>query len=389
MNNQFIEDKDNKKNLVDEHDEYNLVDEDNKDILEKLGISVFPEDRKYWFVRTQGGKYYNTFDKEGFIGIEWDEVSDLELINKRDEDVLKEEIVHFYPKLEKPGYVVNQILKFAHDMKKGDIVLIPSEHSSWINIGEIQSDDMYIYDEDEEFEDLLESLDEDDSEKKQILKKRRKVEWIKSIKKSDLDPSLYSIIYSHVAIADVNKYSDFIDRTISQFYIKGNEASFTYKVNKKRNIPYSDMRAFLRANDNVFDYLNKNIEEFDIDDLIFKINVQSKGPIQFKGRISTVLIAGLVIAALFGADINFEGLGFKFNIKSEGLPKLIQVTSEIIDVNDANNEEIGKLKEDINKSGEKLEVTTPELGTLIKDDNSIDEDNAQNTENETLDSIEG
>lgn len=44
--------------------------ENNKEIFEKLGISVFTKNRKYCFVKTQCGKYYNTFDKEGFIGIE-------------------------------------------------------------------------------------------------------------------------------------------------------------------------------------------------------------------------------------------------------------------------------------------------------------------------------
>lgn len=62
--------------------------ENNKEIFEKLGISVFTKNRKYCFVKTQCGKYYNTFDKEGFIGIEWDEISYLELINKKDEYTL-------------------------------------------------------------------------------------------------------------------------------------------------------------------------------------------------------------------------------------------------------------------------------------------------------------
>lgn len=346
-----------------------------KQILNSLGITVFPEDRNYWFVRTQGGKYYNTFDKEEFIGIEWDEISDLKLINKRDEDALKEEVVHYYPKIEKPGYVVNQILKFSHNMRKGDIVLIPSEHSNWINIGEIQSDDIYIYEE-EDFECILENLDEESSsDKKQILKKRRKVKWIKSVKKSDLDPSLYSIIYSHAAIADVNKYSDFIDRTISQFYIKGNQASFTYKVNKKKNIPYTDMRAFLSANDKIFDYLNQNMDEFNINDLIFKINVQSKGPIQFKGLIKTVLIGGLVITSLFGSEItsniNFNGLEFNFELNSGGLPDLLREIGNLLETNKADIEE---LRTEINESGKKLEVTTHKLGTL-KDEKILNEDN--------------
>ncbi len=126
-------------------------------------------------------------------------MSDLELINKMDEDTLKEEVVHYYPKVDRPGYIVSQILRFAHSIKKGDIVLIPSENSTWINIGEVQNNEN-IYMRKKKFEDVLDSLDGNESEKKQILKN---VKWIKSVKKSDLDPSLYSIIYSHAAVANV------------------------------------------------------------------------------------------------------------------------------------------------------------------------------------------
>ena len=59
--------------------------EQDKQLLESMGIDIFSENRQYWLIRTQGGAYYNDFINENFVGIEWDEISDLEMINIRDE----------------------------------------------------------------------------------------------------------------------------------------------------------------------------------------------------------------------------------------------------------------------------------------------------------------
>ncbi len=57
-------------------------------------------------------------------------------------------------------------------------------------------------------------------------------------------------------------------------------------------------------------------------------------------------------------------------MQSEGLPKLLSEINEIIN---NKNDNLGKLKEDINKAGEKLEVTTPELESGLRDENALDE----------------
>lgn len=342
------------------------INEKDYKLLETLGIDIFPDNRNYWFIRTQGGAYYDDFVNEQFVGIEWDEISDLELIKTRNEEKLKLEVIKNYPKIEKPGHPVNQILRFANDIKKGDIVLIPNEKSEWICIGEFLDNDMYIHEEEEEedFQDILDSLDDDVKEKKPILKKRRRVKWIEQVKRSELDPYLYKIIYSHNAICDANKYSIFIDRTLSQFYIKGSEAYFTYKVNKKQNIPYQDLMSFLNNNNKLMDYINKSVDkEFRIEDLILKINVQSKGPIQFKGKIFQILLLGMIITGLFGAKFKFNAnsKGVDCEISTEGLPRLIESVSKIMEKKD--DGELTDIKKSLNESGEKLQVSTPNMNS--------------------------
>lgn len=339
---------------------------ENKLILNKLGINIFEKERKYWFIRTQSGMYYDDFTNENFVGIEWDEISDLEFIKNATEEEWKSKILSTYKDVEKPGYIMNQIKRFVKEIKAGDIVLIPNEKSRWLAIGEITEDDVEIYEEELDFEALLDSLDESENKSnKTIMKKRRKVKWLKEFKRSEWDPYLQGIIHSNSAVVSADKYAIYIDRMLSQFYIKGDQAYFTYKVNKKDNIPYRDILSFLNNNNRLIEFFSDNYPQLDldIDDVILKINVQSKGPVQFKGTISTILISGMIIGVLFGTkfDVNFLGLDFK--IDTEGLPALIKSVSEAINsTRDSEKEaELQEIIDSINRDREKLELEIPSL----------------------------
>ncbi|GAA0116963.1 hypothetical protein [Clostridium senegalense] len=345
----------------------NLNEKDIK-FLEKLGISVIDEKRNYWFVRTQAGAYYDDFINENFIGIEWDKISDENLIREGDEEKIKEEVSRHYD-VDKPGYIASQICKFSNSMKKGDIVLIPNEKSKWMAFGEIVEDNMYLLEEAEDFEHVLDQFynEVDSKDEKPILKKRRKVKWIKTVKRYDLDPYLQSIIYSHNAIVDANIYSLFIDRTLSQFYIKGDEAYYTYKVNKKKNIPYVDMLSFLNNNNEIISYINSYYPDLSInaDDLILKISVQSKGPVQFKGKMRNVLIIGLIMGGLFGVKLGFKIPGFEYNLETEGLPKLLNSIQEFLEKKDSDDtsqeqkDELEKIIQQLQEDKKKLELQLP------------------------------
>ncbi|MEA5008203.1 hypothetical protein [Clostridium tyrobutyricum] len=356
--------------------EISLKDDDFK-TLSNLGIDVINQYRKYWFIRTQGGKYYQDFINENYVGIEWDEISDVELINRADRDEMKVEVTKNYPEADKPGYIVSQILNFAIEIRKGDIVLIPSENSSWIAFGEVLQDDMYIY-EDDDFQDLLDDFYDDANSKSSIVKKRRKVKWIKEVKRSNLDPYLYGIIYAHSAIFNLDKYDLYIDRTLSQFYIKGKEAFFTYKVNKKKNIPYFDILKLLNDNYEIINFINRKSESLHIDgeQLILKINVQSKGPIQLKGSIKNVLILGLVIGLLCGVKFDFKVPGFEYKVETQGLPALISSVNDVISKN-REDEDMKKITKELKDDNEKLDLKIPSYNknSLPKEDYKNETDN--------------
>jgi hypothetical protein len=88
----------------------------------------------YWFVRTNGGKYYKDFYENNYIGICWNEITNLNEIRKSDKDQLRELIKTTYPDEERPGAIATNISRFVKEMEIGDYVLVPSEGSDVISL---------------------------------------------------------------------------------------------------------------------------------------------------------------------------------------------------------------------------------------------------------------
>lgn len=108
--------------------------------------SIAPS-RKYWFIRTDGGKYFDSFKENKFVAIEdnlitLQEIYSLKQKYKEDKKIILEELKRIskdrYPKDARTGLVASQIYRFLYEVKKGDIVIIPDVNSSAIAIGEIR-----------------------------------------------------------------------------------------------------------------------------------------------------------------------------------------------------------------------------------------------------------
>lgn len=162
---------------------------------------------------------------------------------------------------------------------------------------------------------------------------------------------------------DAKDYSFFIDRMLSNFFIKGEEAYYTFKVNKKNNINYKDMLSFLNNNENMIEALSRKYPELNInsDELILKISVQSKGPISFKGTVKNMLYIGLLYGALFGVKFDLNAFGMEINFETEGIPKWISMYSEVVNNNKEikDSEEIKELYEKLKDDFDNLEIDEP------------------------------
>ena len=353
-------------------------------LCQQLHIDYISKDRRYWLVRTNGGQYFEDFYFDKYIGIEWDEIVST---NYSDLEALKHLVEENYPKEPRPGYVASQIDKFVKEFKKGDIVIIPNKNSKIFAIGEIEEDDIYITQE-EPREGLL--FEEDLETQNKYLMKRRKVHWLKSLHRYELDNRLQTFIYAHNTIVDLNNYSLFIDRTLSDFYIKGDEAFFTFRVNKTSKIPLDEMANLLIFNKQLCDFVNKHfadIYHIHPGEIISKIDVQSKGPVQLSGPIKKVLAIGLVTTIICGGSVK---LNWKdgFEISSEGIVGLIKTAGDLyitISENKHKNDyeelknDYEKLVEEYNSCKKELLLSVPDSTTqdITIEDQSLTSEDSQ------------
>src|SRR6185312_9045106 len=94
------------------------------------------------------------------------------------------------------GLIAGQVMKFVVELKKGDIVIIPSSNSEIISIGEVTSS-------------TIPELTQAELLKTECpYKKRKPVKWIKDISRDSLDPFLYRMLQAHQAINNITRYSD-------------------------------------------------------------------------------------------------------------------------------------------------------------------------------------
>lgn len=327
---------------------------DVKEIINSL--TVFSNKRNYWFVRTQGGDFYATFLENSYIAIGYDSIN-LSLIknaanDKNAKKQLAKIIKEQFPDESRPGYIGNQLIDFSYNLKKGDIVIIPSESSSRLSIGEVVETPIY---------ELENSLGESDCP----YLKRKKIKWLKSnLTFRQIDSKLISIKYSQRTITKIQEeFHSFIDRIISPIYIKNDNAHLAINVERKENFPAYDVFTTwaellnLTEEFGLEEGININKKEIDL-----KINVQSPGTIEFiTYSVIGIVVLAVLVTALIGAEYESNTRPFRFKFKSDGL---IQKISNFLD-----KKKDRDLKENLTNKLKEMDIKPEELIELLKNIN--------------------
>lgn len=319
-------------------------------------VPTIKSDRKYWFVRTNGGEYYDSFIKGGYIAIGYNEISlsAIQVAKNNDSagiENLTLKIKETYKEEEsRPGHVASQLVRFAYQIKKGDIVLIPNENSHTIHFGEIASTPT----------DIVRAPND-----KCPYQKRKRVKWIKSVRRNKLDADFYKLMFSHQTITDASDYAGFIDRTLNSLFIKGDETHLVLDVNTTDEINAKSLFSFGNAL-NLTEELCSD-ESIDNPDFNVKLNVQSPGTIE----ITAVVALGVIALGLILVTISGGGLTFKYKTADKTDINATLKTDGIIEKmrNYLNSKSARKSKADIlKKSLEDLKLTNPDdLINILKE----------------------
>lgn len=253
-------------------------------------VAEISNETDYWFVRTDYGQYFETYVDNGFIAIGWNNITLEELQNPnlvdkiRNKLIISENLDESLPKTK--GIVTGIInkLKSFIDLKKGDVIIIPSRNSSRYAFGIVQETQIFI--------------DNEQSNDCEYYK-RKKINWVTTKSMSQLDPNFYKMRFTQHSISKIDDYSVYIDNVINSLYIKNDNAHFVIDIKTQKDINVISLISLidniqLLINDiNVHFNLNEQIDKNSI-----RLNLQSPGQIEFKLPVGKSLITLATILSL-------------------------------------------------------------------------------------------
>lgn len=331
-------------------------------------IISISDSRNYWLIRTQAGALYPVFTEKEYVSIGHKEVT-LSFLNENRKayqqnstpviNAIKDKIKahHLLEQYDKRtiSLIASQIAKFAYEIKKGDIIIIPSNNSNDVCFGVVETGN-WIYEDYTQYGDSS------------ILKKS--VRWVKEIKRRKLDPYLYRMFTAHQAVNNVNEYAEIIERSINDMFVLDDEAHIVINIESEK-IAAKDLfglgQQLLVLVDEVSNQFDFGVSSSDFQ---VSINVNSPGKIDIKSKIKkATLILGAILLICGGGYETSDGT----KISTDGLPGVIRAIDEFL-----SNQQDRELKKDIFVSyKDSLQIKQPEDMILLLKQVSDNKDKPQ------------
>ena len=263
-----------------------------RQILDK--VEDFNNIRNYWFVRTAYGKYFDSFFEGNYVGIGWGYVTLKEFKNIAESDIktkiIKHENINIADSRQKGKVtsIYNKIERFIN-LKKGDIIIVPSRKSERLAFGEILDDDPY-----EEYEDS----------KDEKFVKRRRVKWIDNKSIYELDPIFFQLKINQHTISDIGRYAPYIDKVIGNLFKKGDNTHFILNIEKREDINFRELSSLMENVEDLLSAINKTFGfEENEDEFFVKMNLQSPGKMEIiRNGKSLAVLAYLLFLTSCGKD---------------------------------------------------------------------------------------
>jgi restriction system protein len=255
-----------------------------------VNIEAVSGSRSYWFVRTDNGQHFETFLRNDFIGINWNDITYDDLIGKTEIEV-KSKISKSYGYdldtrngKQKTTDTYHKLLRFL-DLKLGDVVVIPSCNTDYLAFGLVADASLYS---------------EASGTKECVYAKRRKIRWLTGkVDINSLDPTFYKIKKSRHAISNIDLYDYYVDSILYDVYIKDDYSHYVLKITKHGEINLLKFADALTGLHDVMSLVNSEsgLKE-DVDAGSIRVYLQSPGLFNIKH----VGVSLLLSAALIGSN---------------------------------------------------------------------------------------
>lgn len=220
----------------------NSIDIDNQfNINDLLDIKIISNETNFWLIRTREGFFYDEYIENRFIALGWNILDSVKLKELDDDDkikLFKEEINQKY-KTKQGSTIFNKCDRFINEMKKGDIVMIPSCHNKFLTFAIIDNyfeENETTYAKELEVDKRIKDGIDYGTIVKCPYKKRRKINIIKTVEGNRLNPNLYRVLASYHGISMISKYANFVLSSIYNFYIWDNKLNFVINIEEENGI---------------------------------------------------------------------------------------------------------------------------------------------------------
>lgn len=312
-------------------------------------LPVIKEDVNYWMVRTSGGKFYDQFisNKKIAMGSSYISPSELVKIPTKREKFFKVlcPIIQQHTESERPGLTASQFYRFYYEIRKNDIVIIPSESSQFLTIGRVTDDTPGPF-----------SFPSDDTKQGCDHIHTRNVDWLTTKSRHEFNPNFVSLLFSHNAIVDANDYKDYINGVLYDFFIQENTGHLLINIKSKDSIKARTLfYLFFELLDLTEDFFD---EPLSVNDINIRINLNSPGKVELISKnLFKLSLVGMIIVAVAGGH-------FKFRDMQVGTEGVLKPLLAFINEQDERRARI----ELINGALDDLKVTEPkELARIIQE----------------------
>lgn len=225
----------------------------------QVHIPEFDVNTHFWLLRAEGGKYFEDFIDDSYVGIRYNNVHVDDVLNIKGiqsvetiRDIFKEKSND--PDTSKQSLTgrSNMTYHFVFGMHIGDVVLVPSKRSSHFAIGCITSD---AFDEDTDY--IKERIKNAPINGKDFAIsnyiKRRSVKWISTIRREELPSTLVWVLNAHQAlfnIDDKQHLTEFMG-LISPIFIYSNNIYVRIYANHGGNLTLGDWATIFPKDDSI------------------------------------------------------------------------------------------------------------------------------------------
>ena len=300
---------------------------------DEFSVLTFHDDTKFWIVRAEGGKYFDDFIDDNYIGIRYNKVTikDLESIQTRNEIPSVDTVKDIYKEIYDNGITLDKTRKqkltehakqtylFTFEMKIGEVILVPNKRSRKFALGIVTSNP---YDEEEAY--IQNRIDNHTSNglnfKPSNYVKRRKINFISIVNRNEIPNELSWILSTHQAIINATSAKKKLMPLVFPFFKYQNKYYLRVFSDKGGNLSMKDWATLVASN-----------SEVDTESIEMEANIHSPGFLTF---ITPILNSLHQLIDFFGLPVTTIGsihyiasllIGRK-NLKEKGIVQWAQET---------------------------------------------------------------